>query len=206
MSRDRQSDRAEAIAALEELDRFSAKLSVPAAAREEAVRIYKRSLQNERFRRKPVTRISASSLYAACRVMEVPTSLREVALVSGVGKVELARCYRLLVDELDLRIPVADPADFLATVTSRTDVGPKVEADARQMLSRVADSGVTSGVFPAALAASALYLASMLDGVRLTQKCAAEAAGVKEATVRKECGRLRKVLGMNAKPRRNCLN
>ena len=49
---------------------------------------------------------------------------------------------------------------------------------------------------PAGLIASALYLASMLDGENLTQYSAAVAAGVAESTVRKENKLLRKVMGI----------
>jgi len=156
-------------------------------------------MEGGRVRRKPLDQILASSLYAACRVMDAPTTLQEVADASGVGRVELARCYRLLVDDLDLSIPVADPADCLARVASRARVEAKVEADARQILARAAKAGATAGVYPTGLAASALYMASMLNGERLTQQGAAQAAGVREATVRKEYRRLTKALGVEKK-------
>ncbi|MGA2665952.1 MAG: transcription initiation factor IIB family protein, partial [Nitrososphaerales archaeon] len=130
---------------------------------------------------------------------DAQATLQDVADVSGVSKVELARCYRVLVDELDLSIPVADPADCLERVALRAKVGEKVEADARQILARAAEAGATAGVYPTGLAASALYMASMLNGDRLTQKGAAEAAGVREATVRKEYRRLTKALRVDAK-------
>jgi transcription initiation factor TFIIIB Brf1 subunit/transcription initiation factor TFIIB len=69
-----------------------------------------------------------------------------------------------------------------------------VEADARERLSTAAKAGITAGLYPTGLAASALYLASLLDGQWMTQSGAAEAAGVREATVRKQSKRLRKVV------------
>jgi len=138
--------------------------------------------------------IAASSLYAACRERDVPMTLDDVASASGVGRQAVARSYRLLVAELDLKIPVADPAECLAKVASRARVSPKVEADAREILSRAEKAGVTAGVSPTGLAASALYLASLLDGQWLTQNDAAEAAGVREATVRNLSKRLRKIV------------
>ena len=45
-----------------------------------------------------------------------------------------------------------------------------------------------------ALAASAIYLASLLDGLNMTQARAAEAAGVTEVTVRNQSKRIRKIL------------
>jgi len=149
--------------------------------------------------RRPLIQVVAASLYAACREADVPATLQDVAAASGVGKIQLARCYRLMVSRLDLRIPVADPAECLTSVASRAKVDPEVEANAREILSRAAKAGITGGVCPTGLAASALYLASLLEGQRLTQSVVAEAAGVRDATVRKEYRRLSKVLGAEAK-------
>ena len=96
----------------------------------------------------------------------------------------------MLVEELDLEIPIANPTECLARVASRAKVDPKVEADAFEILSKAAKAGITDGVFPQGLAASALYIASALEGQRMTQKGAADAAGVRESTLRKEYKRL----------------
>jgi transcription initiation factor TFIIB len=148
--------------------------------------------------------IAASSLYVACRQKGVLMTLDDVVVASGVGRDDIAKCYRLLVTEFDLKIPVADPADYMSRVASRAGVHPEVEADAREMLARAAKAGITAGVYPNALAASALYLASVLRGENLTQGRAAEAAEVREATVRKQYKRMRKVLGvqLGAAPRK----
>ncbi len=61
----------------------------------------------------------------------------------------------MLVGELDLKIPVADPAECLASVACRAKVGPKVEADALEMLSKAEKAGITGGVYPTALEAAA---------------------------------------------------
>ena len=189
--------------ALGELIEFSERLPIPRTVTDEAARIYRRSLERGVNKRRPLVRIAASSLYAACRENEVPATLAEVAAASGLDRIVVASCYRLLVEELNLKIPVADPAECLANVASRAKTSPKVEADAREILSAAEKAGITAGVFPQGLAAAALYLASLLDGEALTQIEAAEAAGVREATVRKQCKRLRKVLGTRIEiPRR----
>ena len=161
---------------------------------DEATRIYTRSLERGLAKGKPLAQIAASSLYAACRERNIPTTLDDVAAASGVGRKAVARWYRLLVIELDLKIPIADPTECLAKVASRAKVDPKVEADALEILSKAEKAGITAGLYPTGLAASALYLASLLDGQWLTQSGAAEAAGVREATVRKQSKRLRKIV------------
>jgi transcription initiation factor TFIIB len=136
----------------------------------------------------------ASSIYAACREKEVPMTLGDVAGASGVDRDEIAKCYRRMVNELDLKMPVADPTEYVARVASRAKVSPKVEADALLLLSKAKKAEITAGVCPPGLTASALYLASIRAGENLTQSDAAMAAGVAESTVQKENKRLRKVL------------
>jgi transcription initiation factor TFIIB len=162
---------------------------------DEAACICTRGLERGLSKHRPINQITASSLYAACREKEVPVTIADVAAASGIDRDEIARCYRLLVNELDLKMPIADPAEYVGRVASNAGADEKVKADALEILSKAAKAGITGGVYPPGLAASALYMASILEGQKLTEKGAAEAAGVAESTVRKENKRLRKVLG-----------
>ena len=117
-----------------------------------------------------------------------------MAKINGLKRSQIARSYRSLVTELYLDIQVADPAECRARVAARARVDPRVEADALEILSKAAKAGITAGLCPTGLAASALYLASLLDGHWLTQSGAAEAAGVREATVVRQSKRLRKIV------------
>jgi transcription initiation factor TFIIB len=177
-----------------ELEKASERLLLPHDVTDEATCIYTRSLKTGLAKGRPLIQIAASSLYAACREKNIPTTLYDVASASGVGRIMVAKQYRLLVVALDLKIPVGDPGECLAKVASRARVSPKVEADAREILSKAEKAGITAGLTPTGLAASALYLASLLDGQWMTQGGAAEAAGVREATVRRENKRLRKIV------------
>jgi transcription initiation factor TFIIB len=179
---------------LGELDRLSEILSVPERVRDEAARICKEGMERGLSHRKPVAQVVGASLYAACREGEVPTTLDDVSRSCGVGRKELASCYRLLVNELDLKIPVAGPAEYVAKVASRAKVSAEVQSRALEILSRAEKAGVVSGSYPNGVAAAALYIAAGLGGEKLTQETAAEAAGVRPATLRKEYKRLRRIV------------
>ncbi len=180
--------------ALRELGTLSERLSVPVAVRDKAASICAMGLERGLEKGRSLAQIAASSLYAACREKEVPTTLDDVAAASGLDRDDIGKCYRLLVTEFDLKIPLADPAEYVATVAARAKVSPKAEADAIGILSMAQRAGITAGKDPIGLAASALYLASLLGGENLTQSGAAEAAGVAEATVRNQCKSLRKII------------
>ncbi len=177
-----------------ELKKASERLLLPHDVTDEATCIYRRSLEAGLAKGKPLNQIAASSLYAACREKAIPQTLANVAAASGIPRDDIAKGYRFLVNELDLKIPVADPAEYLTRLASRLKVVQKVEADALEILSRARKAGITDGNDPIGLAATAIYLASLLDGQWMTQTRAAEAAGVAEATVRRENKRLRKIV------------
>jgi transcription initiation factor TFIIB len=173
---------------------FSEKLSLPEAVTDEAAFICMRGLERGLEKGRSFAQITASSLYTACREKAFPRTLDDVAAASGMCRDDIAKCYRLLVNELDLKIPVADPAEYLTRVASRLNVSPKAEAGAIEILSRAQKAGIAAGKDPIGFAASAVYLASLLDGLNMTQARAAEAAGVTEVTVRNQSKRLRKLL------------
>jgi transcription initiation factor TFIIB len=137
-----------------------------------------------------------ASLHAACREGKVPITLDDVAAASGVRRDGIARCYRLLVNELGIEIPVVDPEEFMQKVASKAKMNEGVQARALEILHRAEKAGVAAGVDPQGITGSVLYMAAALEGQKLTQKDTADAAGVQEATVRREYKRLRTVLGI----------
>ena len=161
----------------------------------EAARIRARGLERALARGRTVAEITASALYAACREKEVPATLDDVAAASGVSRDAIARCYRLLVNELEMEIPVLDPAEYLAKVASGAKMIADVRARALEMLHRAEKAGVAAGVDPLGITGSVLYMAAALEGQKLTQRSAADAAGVTEVTIRNQSKRLRKALG-----------
>ena len=50
--------------------------------------------------------MGSSALYAACREVGTPRTLKDIADTTNIKKRDLAANYRLLVNELDLKMPV----------------------------------------------------------------------------------------------------
>ena len=190
----RSPNRAEVREALRELERFSEFLSIPDKVRDEAAQICARSVEMGLAKRGSLPRVAVASLYAACREREFPATLDDMAETSGVDRKGIARCYRMLVRDLSVRVPVADPAEYVAMLASRARASAVVQASALYILSRAEKAGTAAGSNPIGLAAAALYIAAATEGERLTQRNAAEAAGVGEVTLREEYKRLRKAL------------
>jgi len=182
--------------AFSELRRLSDKLAISESVTERAAYFYRKAFERGLVRGRSITSIIAASLYAACRDMQIPRSLKDVAAVSSVRKKDLARSYRLLHREMELRMPVADPARCVSAIASRAGLSEKTQRRAREILRLAQEAKISAGKDPMGLAASALYVACTLEGEQKTQKDVAEAARVTEVTIRNRYKGLRQALGI----------
>ena len=99
-------------------------------------------------------------------------------------KKDVARSYRLLIREMNLKMPVVDPTKCVSKIASKVGVMEKTKRRALDILKRAQETRVSAGKDPMGLAASALYVACVLEGENKTQKDVAEAASVTEVTIR----------------------
>ena len=177
-----------------QLRTFSDKLSLSDEIVERAAYIYRKALERGLIRGRSITEMIAASLYAACRDSEIPRTLKDVSNVANIARKDLARSYRLLIREMDIRMPVPDPAKSVAKIASKVEAGEKTRRRALEILAKARASGVAAGKDPVGLAASALYVASTLVGEEKTQRDIAKAAGVTEVTIRNRYKNLRAAL------------
>jgi len=180
--------------AFEEIKTIAAKLSVGDAAVERAAYIYRKAIDKHLTRGRPITQLSAAALYAACRDMQIPRSLKDVAAAGNIGLKDLSRSYRTLVTQLDIRMPIEDPVRSVPKIGSAIGVSPQTMRRAQEILRMAEAQGVTAGKDPMGLAGAALYIASHLAGEGKTQKSVAKAAQVTEVTVRNRYKALRSSL------------
>ena len=182
--------------AMAELDRLSDKVYVPPTVKEKAAVIYRKALEKGLVRGRSIAAIAAAALYAACRGSGTPRTLREIAEASLVDRKDVARCYRLLLRELDVQMPIADPLTYISKIAEKTGISGKTQGLAIQILREAKQRKVVAGKDPMGLAAAALYIACLMNNEKKTQKDIAEAAGVTEVTVRNRYKTLKKQLGL----------
>ena len=182
--------------AMSELDRLSDKVYIPGPVKEKAAVVYRKSLDKGLVRGRSIAAIAAAALYAACRTTETPRTLREIADASLVDKKDVARCYRLLLRELDIHMPIADPLTYISKIAEKTGISGQTQGLAIKILNEARRKGSAAGKDPMGLAAAALYIACLQRDEKKTQKDIAEAAGVTEVTVRNRYKTLKRQLGL----------
>ena len=170
--------------AFSELDRLKDKLAVGDAVIEKAAYIYRKALEKGLVRGRSISALIASSLYAACRDTETPRNLKDIGHASNIKRKDIARCYRLLLRELNLKMPVVNPVNCIARIASIAGLSEKTKREATRILRIAEEEKISAGKDPMGLAAAALYLACVSNGENKTQRDVAEAAGVTEVTIR----------------------
>ncbi len=170
--------------AFSELDRLKDKLALSDAVIEKTAYIYRKALDKGLVRGRSIPGLVAAALYAACRDTETPRTLTDVANGINIKRKDVARCYRLLLRELDLKMPVVDPIKCVARIASKAGLSEKTKRRALLILKDAAEIEISAGKDPMGLAAAALYLSCVMNGENKTQKDVAQAAGVTEVTIR----------------------
>ncbi|MHB1708216.1 MAG: transcription initiation factor IIB [Thermoplasmataceae archaeon] len=170
--------------ALQELERMASNLSIPNDVRETAAVIYRKAVKQNMIRGRSIEGVVAGSIYAACRITNVPRTLEEIASVTRVKKKEIGRTYRIMSRYLKLNIMPSKPDDYINRFCSRLKLSMDARKKATEILKLARDNDLTSGKGPTGVAAAAIYIASLMTGERRTQRAVAEVAGVTEVTIR----------------------
>jgi transcription initiation factor TFIIB len=182
--------------AMAELERLSSKVNISPPIKEKAAVAYRKALDKGLVRGRSINSIVASAIYAACRKSGSPKTLREIAEASLVHKKDVARCYRLLLQELDFHMPISDPLTYVSKIAEKNGVSGKTQGAAIAILRIARQKRFSVGKDPMGMAAAALYIACIQNNEKITQKDIAEAAGVTEVTVRNRYKALQKQLNL----------
>ena len=180
--------------ALSEMDKLKDKLSLTDNVIEKAAYLYRKANERKLVKGRSIHGLVASCIYAACRDTETPRTLNDVADGINVRRKDVARCYRLIFRELDLKVPIADPVNGVSRIASEAGLGEKTKRKAIELLNKAKKIGMVAGKDPMGLAAAALYLACISDGGNTTQRNISDASGVTEVTIRNRCVGLRSLL------------
>jgi transcription initiation factor TFIIB len=183
--------------AMRELDRISSQLSLPRSVKDTSAIIYRKALEANLIRGRSIEEMIAASAYAAARQRHLPRTLDEVSSNSRISKKELGRAYRLLVQELKLKIPLADPINYVVRYAAELQLSGEVTRSAKEILTDAKRKKMTQGKDPVSLAAASIYISGILHDQALTQQQIADVASVTEVTIRNRYKELVKELDIN---------
>jgi transcription initiation factor TFIIB len=170
--------------AFSELDRLKDKLGLPDSVIEKSAYIYRKVQERGLVRGRSISATLAASLYIACREMGFPRILKDITAISNIKHRYIAQAYRLLIIELDLKIPLIDPIKCIIRIANNAKISEKTKRLAIDIMHDIIKSGISAGKDPMALAAAVLYLSCLKTDENKIQRYIADAAGVTDVTLR----------------------
>ena len=170
--------------ALVQLDTLKDKLGLPNAVIEKTAYIYRKAQQRGLAHGRSVSALLAASIYTVCRQMGIPRTLDDIAIISNTKRKSIAKCYRHIIFELDLKIPVIDTTKCVARVANKVNLSEKTKHRAIDLMNDVVKSGLSAGKDPMGLAATVVYASCVKTGERRSQIDIANAADITEVTIR----------------------
>ena len=173
--------------ALTDLNKFQDKLNIPDPVIEKAAWFYRKILEKRLTRGRTITTMMASALYVAIRESLTPRTLNDIAEITLQHKKDISANFRLIVKELDLKLPVPNAISYTSRIASflKPPIPEKVVRYAKGLLEQANKDMVNQGKDPIGFAASALYVSCIVCGFNnITQRAVSNAANITEVTIR----------------------
>ena len=167
-----------------ELGRQRDKLGMSDAMIDKTAYIYRKALAKGLVRGRSTSAILSAAIYIACREMGAVRSLKDVGEITDVKRKVVSRSYRILIQQLEMIIPVIDPTKCIAMIANKAKLSEKSKRMAIDTMKDFTNTDASAGKRPMGLAATILYLSCLRNDEDVTQKNIAEAAGVTEVTIR----------------------
>lgn len=176
--------------AFQSLEILKGKLGLPDNVIEKAAYIYRKVQQRGMVKGRTIAATLAASIYVASREAGIPRTLAEIATLNNTSYKELSRVYRLIVLNLDLKVPMVDPVKCIAKIANKMEVSEKTKRHAINYMHAVITRGIAAGKDPMGLAGAVLYLSCIHGDEHRNQLDVAAASGVTEVTLRNRCKEL----------------
>ena len=140
--------------ALNQLHLLKDKLGLPEIIVEKTTYIYRKAQVRGFVRGRTVPAVLDAALYIACRELGIPKTLKEIAGANNIKHKILAKSYRLLITELDIKIPVVEPTKCVITVSNKANLSEKTKRKAIDIMCHLNRNEMTDGKDPMGVAGS----------------------------------------------------
>ena len=172
------------IQAFYELDILKDKLALPDVVVEKSAHVYRKAKTSGLTRGRTISGLVAASVYIACREMNTPRTLKDIAAAANINRKHLAKTYRILLIALDVKVSLVDLIKCIAKVANNANLTEKTKRQAIRIMNEVTEKQISAGKNPMGFAATILYLSCLKTGENKTQTDIAQASGVTDVTIR----------------------
>ncbi len=176
------------------IDHVGLKHHLPQYVVKEAKMIFKAVVDRELNKGRDNNSFIYGSIYSACNIHCLPKTPLELTAFTQMTPKRMLRAYKMIVKQFNLDVQPRSPVDLIPRFGTRLGLNQPTITLALEIVMKLKGTKVMNGKHPSTIVASALYLASKLNGRKITQRDVANAIGVLEVTIRKRYREMREYL------------
>ena len=177
------------------LDGISAKLGLPESVTEQSAYIFRKIAAKKILAGRSTAGILCATVYIACRMSNTPRTLQDVADAGNIKKKNIQRIYRFLAKELEINPESYSPIEFVTRISKAVSISEKTERLAFKILDIAGKNNVSTSKNPMAMAAAAVYLASVKNRQKISQLKISRVSGISAVTIRDRAKEMIEVIG-----------
>jgi transcription initiation factor TFIIB len=167
-----------------EIQRMTSALGLPTNIAETSAVIFRQASEQKVLLGRSIEAVATGATYLAAQLEGIPRTFDEFAHVSRVERVAIRRAQSAIDKKLKLPIKPTTPEVYIPRFANKLDASERVVTEAKRLTSHLSETNHISGRKPSALAAVALYAASITLGTQMTQNTVDESGLASEVTVR----------------------
>jgi transcription initiation factor TFIIB len=167
------------------LNSMKDKLHLTDAAVQRSAHNYRKVLELDMAKGRSIKALIVASTYAACRELNAPKTIQEIAQTIDADALLASRCFRLLTAKLKWTPPKIEANTYVNRLANIMGIKGKAYITAMEIMNIVKKSHISQGKNPRALAAATLYVACEVENVEMSQAKIANAGEVSIVSVRK---------------------
>ncbi len=168
--------------AIRYLKLISSKLNLTYQVKSHAILIYRKILKKNLIRGRSIEGMVCASTYFACRSFKIPISFQEIINTAGAKKSIVKFCFKVLINELNLKCIPLDPEHFVSRYINELRLSPDIEKKVLNILHYLKQFII--GRNPRVVCAGLIYLICKKNEITLIQKRIAEIIGISEISLR----------------------
>ncbi len=148
---------------------ISNELGLPNYTIEKTAYIYRKIMEKRIIQGRSIDAALVASVFIACKEMEIPRTLREIAKTANVKEKPAFGVYRNAIEELEIKVPIPDPTKNIVRLANNCGISEKIKRHAIRLMQDIVDKGITASKNPMSIAAAVLYLSCKQHNQNITQ-------------------------------------
>ncbi len=178
--------------ALPEIDRMCSFLSIPKNLQEECARLYRICAKKGVVKGRSIEGMVAAVIYIITRQHHNPVTLEELEEAAGISKKKIGKSFKKIRQNIEVKIPLISPEDYVSRMGSRLNASGKTMARAYGIVTQANELNITTGRVPTSIAAAAIYLAAEELSDKGVAKRIQDVPGASKNIIRKRKEELKK--------------